>query len=56
MLKRAVDMSYILGFMVGKHNDIELMISHLLFADETLVLCEADSQQIRHLQGVFIWF
>ena len=40
MLKRAVDMGYISSFMVGKHNGIELMISHLLFADDTLILCE----------------
>ena len=56
MLKRAVDMGYISSFMVGKHNGIELMISHLLFADDTLILCGVDSQQIRHLRGVFIWF
>ena len=49
-------MGYISGFMVGKHNGIELMISHLLFANNTLILCGADSQQIRHLQGVIISF
>lgn len=31
-----------LGFTVGSRNNYELLVSHLLFANETLVLCEAN--------------
>ena len=32
------------------------MVSHLLFADDTLIFCNADQAQIAHLRAVFFWF
>ena len=56
MLGRAVEGGYISGFKVGQSNGSELVISHLLFANDTVLFCGADPLQIWHLRGVFIWF
>ena len=49
MLERAAERG-----LLGKSNGVELMISQLLFADDTLIFCGADLTQLRHLQGIFI--
>ena len=54
LLARARDGGYISGFDVGRVNHIS--ISHLLFADETLILCGAARDQLWHLKCVFGWF
>ena len=33
-----------------------LLVSHLLFADDTLIFCDAEPEQVTHLQYVFTWF
>ena len=44
------------GFIVGKSDENSLMVSHLLFVDDTLIFCDADSAQISNLRQVFTWF
>ena len=56
MMQRAVDGGFITGFSVGHQAVSALDVSHLLFADDTLILCGADSDQLWYLQGVFTWF
>ena len=46
---------YISGFAVGSGAD-PLVLSHLLFADDTLIFCNDDQVQITHLRAVFSWF
>ena len=41
---RAVAGDYISGFFVGNSTRAELSISHSLFADDTLIFCEADTE------------
>ena len=34
----------------------EMKISHLLFADDTIVFCDNDCEQIVNLRCILIWF
>jgi endonuclease/exonuclease/phosphatase family metal-dependent hydrolase len=56
LLDRAVREGLFLGFSVGTLAANSLMVSHLLFADDTLIFCGADSEQISNLRYVFTWF
>ena len=56
LLDRAVREGLCSGFTVGKSDETSLMVSHLLFADDTLIFCDADSDQISKLRYVFSWF
>jgi hypothetical protein len=56
LLDRAVREGLCSGFTVGKTDETSLMVSHLLFADDTLLFCDADSEQISNLRYVFSWF
>ena len=44
------------GFKVGTLAANSLVVSHLLFADDTLIFCGADSDQLYNLRYVFTWF
>jgi hypothetical protein len=44
----------ITGFSVGSSEQIRVFVSHLLFADDTLVFCEANASQIRHIGALLI--
>jgi hypothetical protein len=55
MLAKAVERGFISGFSVGNSIENLVTISHLLFADDTLIMCGVDPIQLWHLRGVFIW-
>jgi hypothetical protein len=44
------------GFDVGSSVQSRVVVSHLLFADDTLVFCGADESQIRHIGALLVCF
>lgn len=44
---------FISCFYVEGHS---LIVSHLLFVDDTLIFCHADPCQLEYLRSVFTWF
>jgi hypothetical protein len=44
------------GFSVGSNDQTRVVVSHLLFADDTLVFCGADESQIRHIGALLVCF
>ncbi|XP_070021916.1 uncharacterized protein LOC142177631 [Nicotiana tabacum] len=49
MLEKSRQMQWIQGFSVGTNTGYLVTISHLSYADDTLILCEADRVQILYL-------
>ena len=56
LMDRATSREYISSFSIGTAERNSIMISHSLFADDTLIFCNADPCQLEHLRAVFTWF
>ena len=56
MLDKAINEGRMSGFSVGNLGGRSLAVSHLLFANDTLIFCDADLDQILILHMILIWF
>lgn len=56
MLSSFIDRGFLSGFSMGSRLTEEVIISHLLFADDTLVFCEANHDHLRFLRVVLLCF
>jgi hypothetical protein len=56
MLTAALDQGNLTGFSVSSRDSEALVVNHLLFADDTLIFCGAQEEQIRHLRCIFLCF
>jgi hypothetical protein len=56
MISALVDGGLLSGFMVGSRSGGAINISHLLFADDTLIFCEANPDHLRNLRSLFLCF
>ena len=56
MLDVAATTSQFLGFSVGNTSGNSVMVSHLLFADDTLIFCDTDPTQIASLRAILVRF
>ncbi|WKA01785.1 hypothetical protein VitviT2T_020047 [Vitis vinifera] len=55
-LKRVVDEGFMSGCKVKGRNEEGVQISHLLFADDTLVFFQASQDQLIYLSWLLMWF
>lgn len=47
MMRVAIQNSWLQGFKIGSSSGVDMQICHLLYADDTVIFCEAKEEQIR---------
>ena len=55
-LKRVVEGNFLSGCRVKGRSEEGVLISHLLFADDTLVFCKPSQDQLTYLSWLLMWF
>ncbi len=56
MMSKAVASGFLSGFQVGSRDTDLVHVSHLLFADDTLIFSDANHAHIFNLHLLFTWF
>ena len=56
MVNSATTVGLISGFSVARLNEFVTDVSALLFADDTIIFCDNDCEQIVNLRCILIWF
>ena len=56
LLNRAVDGNYLSGIKIAGRDGDGSVISHLLYADDTLLFCGASKDQLKFLSWLLMWF
>jgi hypothetical protein len=56
MVNATVEQGLLSGFSVGTRAFSELVVSHSLFTDDTLIFCEASSEQILYVRLILLCF
>ncbi|KAJ9674856.1 hypothetical protein PVL29_024033 [Vitis rotundifolia] len=56
LIKRAVEGGFLSGCTIRSGGGSNLHISHLFFADDTIIFCEAKKEHLTHLSWILFWF
>ena len=55
-LNRATDGNYLFGTKIADGRGEQLVISHFLYADDTLLFCKADNDELKFISWILMWF
>ncbi|RVW26739.1 LINE-1 retrotransposable element ORF2 protein [Vitis vinifera] len=56
LLKRAKEIGFLPGWQLSGRGGARVEVTHLLFADDTLVFCEPSIDQVSYLSWFLMWF
>ena len=56
LIRRAADGGFISGCRFRGRGRMEINVSHLLFADDTIIFCEARKENLTFLSWILAWF
>ena len=56
LINRAVEGNYLFGSRTAVGRGEDLVISHLLYADDTLIFCKANKEKLKYLSWILMWF
>ena len=56
LIRRAIDGGFLSGCIIQGRRMTEMNISHLLFADDIVVFCEAKKEHLTYLSWILVWF
>ena len=56
MIRVTNQKDWIKGFNIGNQSGVNLQISHLLYADDTLIFCDAKAEQVSYIKVVLVIF
>ena len=56
LLNHTTGGNYLSGTKIADGRGEEMVISHLLYADDTLLFCKADNDELKFISWILMWF